>query len=109
MSPLAGMVSLPSIRRTSAGASIPSTIRRRVAASASGPRPLLRATKYGRKPGALAVSRGEARVTAQLVGIGRKEIRGDREPAGQELPLDLLGRDAEPEDEALRLRESSRQ
>ena len=36
----------------------------------------------------------------ERLGVGREQVAGDREPARQELVADLLGRDAEVEDDA---------
>src|SRR6266536_1492550 len=54
-----------------------------------------------REPRRLPISRTVARMAAEGLDVGREEIRGDREPAFQELASDLLGRHSESKDDAV--------
>ena len=104
MRPLAGIACRPSVRRTMPGASIPCATARRARASVKAPLWMLKTTKYVTRLGLsryVARKRGSWRRASASVG---KEIRREGEAAGEELGADLLGGDAELEDDALVLR-----
>ena len=98
MMPCAGIASRPSVRRTSPATS---TARTRAPAQlrrpSNGPAVAVEGDEVRRQARVLPIAGGEPRIVAERLGVGREQVRREREPSGQELVADLLGRDAEPE------------
>ncbi len=55
----------------------------------------------GREARVFLVSGSEAGIVPERFGVGGEQVEGEREPPGEELAADLLGRDAEAEDDAV--------
>ena len=58
----------------------------------------------GRQARILPVAGGEPGIVAERLGVGGEQIEGEREPPGEELAADLLGRDAEAKNDSVAAR-----
>ena len=101
MMPWAGMASLPMARRTNPPTSTARTRLRRSSTSRRRPRRELKRHIVGRETRVLPVSGSEARIVPERFGVAGEQVEREREPPGEELAADLLGRNAEAEDDAV--------
>ena len=104
MMPWAGMASLPIARRANPPTSTARTrtaaqlhVAQRAAAGVEG-------HVIGRQARVLPVPGSEAGIVPERLGVGGEQVEGEREPPGEELAADLLGGDAEAEDDSVAAR-----